>query len=131
MKRLVISSNISKKPFVFETLLKVGDTVMVMSGGNKKKGKTLKGQVGAIKAIRPKSSRVVVEGLNLVKKHKRAANSQEESGILTREGALHISNLMYYSASHKRPFRLKTMVQADGAKVRGFINPETKAFEAI
>lgn len=131
MKRVVFSKDISKKPFTFQTLLKVGDSVMVMAGGNKKKDKTLKGQVAAIKAIRPKTSRLVVDGLNLVKRHKRAANAQESSSIVVKEGSLHISNVMYYSHSHKRPFRLKTQVQADGTKVRGFINPETKAFEAI
>ena len=131
MKRVVFSKDISKKPFTFATLLKVGDSVMVMAGGNKKKDKTLKGQVAAIKAIRPKTSRLVVEGLNLVKRHKRAGSAQETSSIIVKEGSLHISNVMYYSAAHKRPFRLKTQVQADGTKVRGFINPETKAFEAI
>ena len=131
MKRVVSSKDISKDPFTFQTLLKVGDSVMVMAGGNKKKDKTLKGQVAAIKAIRPKTSRLIVDGLNLVKRHKRAANTQETSSIITKEGSIHISNVMYYSSAHKRPFRLKTQVQADGTKVRGFINPETKAFEAV
>jgi len=131
MKRVVSSKDISKEPFTFQTLLKVGDSVMVMAGGNKKKDKTLKGQVAAIKSIRPKTSRLIVEGLNLVRRHKRAANTQESSAIITKEGSIHISNVMYYSSAHKRPFRLKTQVQADGTKVRGFINPETKAFEAV
>ncbi len=131
MKRTVVSKDISKTPFKFQTLLKVGDPVMVMSGGNKVKGKALKGQVSELKSIRPKTSRVIVDGLNLVKRHKRAANTQETSSIVTKEGSLHISNIMYYSSAHKRPFRLKAQVQTDGTKVRGFINPETKAFEAI
>lgn len=131
MKRVVTSKSVSKEPFKFETLLKVGDSVMVLTGGNKKKGKILKGQVGSVKAILPKSGRVIVDGLNFIKRHKRASNNQEASGIITKEGSLHISNVMFYSATHKRPFRLKSQVQGDGTKARGFLNPETKAFEAI
>lgn len=131
MKAKVISSNISKKPFSFKTALKVGDSVMIISGGNTKSGKTLKGQVGKLKKILPKSSRVIVENMNMISRHKRATNSQEQSTIVRKEGTMHISNVMFYSEKIKKPVRLKTTVGKDGSTVRGFINPETKSFEAV
>lgn len=131
MKAKVTSSNISKKPFSFSTDLKVGDSVMVISGGNRKSGRNLKGQVGTLKKIFPKTSRVIVENLNMISRHKRASNTQEQSAIVRKEGSLHISNVMFYSDKVKRPVRLKHQVGTDGSKVRGFIHPETKSFEAV
>jgi large subunit ribosomal protein L24 len=131
MKALVESSNISKSRVPFKTDLKVGDRVMIIAGGNKQKGKTLKGQVGTLKAILPKKNRVIVDGLNFIKRHKRASNSGEQSGIIVKEGSIAISNVMFYSDELKRPFRLKSQVENDGRKVRGFINPENKQFTPV
>ena len=104
---------------------------MVVSGGNKKSGRNLKGQVGKLKKILPKSSRVIVENLNMISRHKRAANTQEQSTIVRKEGTIHISNVMFYSEKLKKPVRLKKQVDTKGTKVRGFMNPETKSFEAV
>lgn len=131
MKANVKSSNVSKKPFSFSTSLRVGDSVMVISGGNKVSNRILKGQVGTLKKIFPKSSRVIVENLNMISRHKRASNTQEQSSIIRKEGTIHISNVMYYSDKIKKPVRLKHAAGKDGVKVRGFVNPETKTFEAI
>ncbi|HMO18118.1 MAG TPA: 50S ribosomal protein L24 [Oligoflexia bacterium] len=131
MKTLVESSNISREKFPFKTDLRVGDSVMVIAGGNKAKGKVLKGQVGTLKKILPKKGRVIVEGLNFIKRHKRASSTQEQSAIITKEGSIDISNVMFYSEAHKRPFRLKSKVQENGSKVRGFVNPDSKKFEAV
>lgn len=114
-----------------KTALKVGDKVMVRVGGNPKKGKVLKGQVGKILRFLPKKGRVVVEGLNMVKRHKRAMTNQEAGGIIVREGSIALSNVMYYSDEHKRPFRLKVQIDKEGKRTRGIVNPKTKAFEAI
>ncbi len=113
------------------TSLRAGDRVMVMVGGNSKKGKVLKGQTGKILRMLPRKNRVVVEGLNMIKRHKRAMTNAEAGGIIVREGSIAISNVMYYSDEHKRPFRLKVQVDDKGNRVRGIINPKTKAFEAI
>ena len=131
MKTLVESSKLSKNKVPFKTDLKVGDRVMVLTGGNKKKGKDMKGVVGTLTKILPKKQRVIVDGVNYVKRHKRASNNQEESGIITKEASINISNVMFYSDKHKRPFRLKVKTEGDGRKIRGFVNPETKEFESI
>ena len=115
-----------------KTRLKVGDPVMIISGGNKKKAnRQLKSQVGKIKQIISKKSRVIVEGANMVTRHKRAVNPNEPSGKIEKEGAIHLSNVMYYHEETKQPVRLTVKTLDDGRKVRGFINRETKEFEQI
>ena len=121
--------NVDKRDF--KTKLRVGDVVMVVSGGNKLSGRKLKGEVGKILRFVPKRNRVVVEGVNVVKRHKRARSAQESSGIVAKEGSVHISNVRYYSDAYKRPVRLLSKVVGDDRKVRGFKNPETKEFEQI
>ena len=113
------------------TELKVGDPVMVLCGGNKRKGKILKSQTGKILRFLPKRNRVIVEGLNMIKRHKRAMTSQDSAGIIEKEGSVHISNVMYYSEQLGGPVRIKSKVLNDGRKVRGFLHPETNEFEQI
>jgi large subunit ribosomal protein L24 len=115
---------------VLNTKLRVGDPVMVISGGNEKKGKS-KGQTGKILRFSPKKQRAFVEGVNIIKRHKRAMRSDESSGIISKEGSVHISNLMYYRDDIARPVRIKMKNLEDGRKVRGFLHPETKKFEQI
>ena len=104
-----------------KTKLKAGDTVMVVAGGNKK-GEVLKGQTGKILNVSKDSPRATVQGLNMIKKHKRAVRSDDTSGVITKEGKIHLSNLMYYAEEIKKPVRLKYQKLEDGKKVRGFIN---------
>jgi len=112
-----------------ETALKQGDTVMVIAGGNKNK-RPNKGQVGKILSFHG-SDRIVVEGMNLVTKHKRATKPGEESAKVQVPSAIHVSNVMFYSEKLKRPVRLKKKFLEDGKKVRGFVHPESGEFEQI
>lgn len=116
------------------TALRRGDTVMIISGGNKET-KPLKGKVGKILRF-VGSERVVVEGLNMVTRHTRAAGPDKPSGKIQKEAPVHISNVMYYVEKLKRPVRLKakfveTATKGKMRKVRGFMNPQTKSFEEI
>ena len=120
--------NINKHEFV--TALRKGDTVMVIAGGNSKK-ENLRGKVGKIVKFQPKKSKVLVEGVNMIKRHQKARSSQESSGIMTKEAGLHVSNVMYYVEALKRPVRLRFKVLEDGSKVRGYTHPKTKNFEQI
>jgi len=119
-----------KKKKVIPTKLKAGDTVMVVAGGNKK-GEVLKGQTGKILSVSTEKGRATVQGLNMIKKHKKAMRSDDAAGIITKEGSIHLSNLMYYSEDIKRPVRLKSKIIDDGKKVRGFINPDNKEFQQL
>lgn len=120
-----------KKTAQFVTSLKVGDPVMVVTGGNAKSGKTLKGKVGKILRFVAKKSRVVVEGLNIIKRHKRATSASDTKGIIEKEGTMHISNVRYYSEDLKKPVRIKMKTLSDGKKVRAYLNPKTKELVQI
>jgi large subunit ribosomal protein L24 len=115
----------------FITSLKIGDKVMVIAGGNPKKRKELKGQVGKILKFIPKKGRVIVEGLNTVTKHQRARSAQEPAGKVQKEGSIDISNVMYYAEDIKKPVRLSSTTLSSGKRVRAYKNPETKKLVAI
>ena len=119
-----------KKVVTVKTKLKAGDTVMVVAGGNKK-GEVLKGQTGKILKVSKDSPRATVQGLKMIKKHKRAVRADDTSGVITKEGQIHLSNLMYYSEDIKKPVRLKYQKLEDVKKVRGYINSESNEFQQI
>ncbi len=113
------------------TSLRKGDSVMVIAGGNKHK-RALKGQVAKIKAIvGAKGDRVVLEGLNVFTRNKRATRPGEEGGKVQVEKSVHISNVMYYVEKLKKPVRLGKSVSADGKRVRGYKDPSSKKFVAL
>ena len=110
------------------TFLKKGDPVMVIAGGNKTK-RPIKGQVSKIKAIvGDRGDRVILDGLNIFVRHKRASAPGEQGGKTSVEKSVHISNVMYYVESLKRPVRLVKNVSADGKRVRGYNDPKTDKF---
>lgn len=117
-----------KKGERLSTSLRRGDPVMVVAGGNKHK-RPLKGQVSKIKAIvGDKADRVILDGLNLYVRHKRAQGPGQEGGKVQVEQPVHISNVMYYVEKLKKPVRLVSGLSADGKKVRGYTDPKTKKF---
>jgi len=67
--------------------VKKGDEVVVLAG--KEKGKR-----GKIIAVSPKTGRVIVEGLQLIKRHTRKSQQHPQGAIVEREGSIHISNVM-------------------------------------
>ena len=66
--------------------VKKGDTVQVLSG--KDKGKT-----GEVLEILPKTNKIVVKGINIIKKHSKPRKQGEEGGILSMEGAIHVAKV--------------------------------------
>ena len=115
----------------FKTRLKAGDPVVVISGGNEKKGRRARDEKGKIIKFLPKKNRVIVEGVNMIKRRKRATSSADSGGVITKEGSVHISNVLYFSEQLQRGVRLKVKTLEDGRKVRGFKHPETGDFEQI
>jgi large subunit ribosomal protein L24 len=90
--------------------IKKGDTVMVITGKDSKK-------TGKILRIFAKKERVVVEGLNLIKRHSRARGNQP-GGIEEKEAPVHISNVMLYCSKCSKPVRIKKAILENGEKVR-------------
>ncbi|MDX1769958.1 MAG: 50S ribosomal protein L24 [Planococcaceae bacterium] len=90
--------------------VKKGDKVMVISG--KEKGKT-----GTIIASFPKKDRVLVEGLNIVKKHMKPNQANPQGGIVNQEASIHVSNVMLIDPKSGEPTRVGYKVE-DGKKIR-------------
>ena len=89
--------------------LKVGDKVIVIAGSNK-------GKEGTIKKVLRQENRVIIEGVNLVKKHQKG-NGQESGGILEIEAPIHASNVMVIDPKTKKPTRIGKKIDKD-KKVR-------------
>lgn len=87
-----------------------GDTVMVVTG--KEKTKT-----GKVLRVLPKKDAVIVEGLNMVKRHVRARGN-EPGGITEKEAPLHVSNVQMFCAKCSKPVRTKIKVLDNGEKQR-------------
>ena len=93
--------------------VKKGDTVVVIAGKDK-------GAKGKVIHAYPKENRVLVEGVNRIKKHTRITQNQRgarSGGIITTEAAIHVSNVMLIDSDGK-PTRVGKKVTEDGKRVR-------------
>ena len=88
-----------------------GDTVRVMRGDDK-------GKEGKILRLYPKTGRVLVDGINIVKKHRKARTADDQSGIIEAPAPVHSSNLMLLDAKTGDPTRTKARIDTDGTKER-------------
>ena len=87
-----------------------GDTVRVMRGNDKgKEGKVIK--------VFPKTGRVTVEGINIVKRHRKARRPEEQSGIVEMAAPIHASNVMLVDSQGKAT-RTRRQIDEDGTKER-------------
>ncbi|RMD55627.1 MAG: 50S ribosomal protein L24 [Candidatus Thermofonsia bacterium] len=95
--------------------IKVGDEVQVISGN-------YKGSRGTVQRVLPKENRVVVSGVNLVKKHQRprptGGVSQAQGGIIEFEAPIHVSNVMLVDPDSGEPTRVGVRRSEDGSRVR-------------
>ncbi|MCM3598868.1 MULTISPECIES: 50S ribosomal protein L24 [Bacillaceae] len=90
--------------------VKKGDKVMVISGKDK-------GKQGTVLAAFPKKDRVLVEGINIMKKHSKPSQSNPQGGIISQEAPIHVSNVMPLDPKSGEPTRVGFKV-VDGKKVR-------------
>jgi large subunit ribosomal protein L24 len=88
-----------------------GDTVRVMRGDDK-------GKTGRVMKVFTKTGRVLVEGVNIVKKHRRARRPEEQSGIIEMPAPINASNVMLLDPKTGEATRTKARVDADGTKER-------------
>ncbi len=91
--------------------VKRGDTVRVMRGEEK-------GSEGKIIRVYPKTGRVTVEGVNIVKRHRKARRAEEESQIMEMPAPIHHSNVMLLDPRSGAPTRVRRQVGEDGSKER-------------
>ena len=96
--------------------LKKGDKVIVISG--KDKGKT-----GTIQRAYPKLNKVVIDGVNVRKRHQKPTQNHPEGSVVEMYAPLDASKVMFYDEKSKKGVRLGYLVKEDGSKVR--INKKT------
>ncbi|MBW6457631.1 MAG: 50S ribosomal protein L24 [FCB group bacterium] len=89
--------------------IKKNDIVKVIAG-------KYKGKSGKVLKVFPKTNRVIIEGVNLVKRHTRPSQQNPKGGIIEKEAAVHASNTML--VVNGTPTRVGTNVLKDGSKVR-------------
>jgi large subunit ribosomal protein L24 len=104
--------------------IRSGDTVVVLAGKDR-------GKSGKVRSVSPREDRVVVEGLNLVKRHTKARGPGQPGGIIEKEAALHVSNVAIADPRDGKPTRVGFRFEADGTKVRfakrsGQVIPDVK-----
>lgn len=90
--------------------IKTGDKVIVIAGADK-------GKVGTVQKAFPKLNKVVVEGVNLRKKHQKPRQNNPEGQIVDIYAPIEVSNVAYYDANEKKASRVGYSV-VDGKKVR-------------
>lgn len=91
--------------------VKTGDTVQVISGQDK-------GKVGEIIKTNPKTSKVIIQGVNVRTKHVKPQQEGESGQITTFEAPIHSSNIMLYSTKEKVASRICYTFTEEGRKVR-------------
>ena len=90
---------------------KKGDNVLVISGDDK-------GKSGKIVSIFPKKMRVIIEGVNFLKKHNKPTQKVPQGGVIKKEGALHISNIKLICNKCNKPTNIKRERTKEGKRVR-------------
>lgn len=91
--------------------VKKDDSVIVITGKDK-------GKKGRVIAAYPRQNRVLIEGVNMVKKHARPSQANPQGGIIEQEAAIHVSNVMHIDPKSGKVTRIGYKVLDNGKKVR-------------
>jgi len=91
--------------------IRKGDTVVLIAGKDR-------GKKGKVRRALPNEDRVIVEGLNMIKRHSRAHKAARQAGIIELEAPLHVSNIMLVCEKCGKPTRVSFRFLDDGKKVR-------------
>ncbi len=101
--------------------IRKNDTVMVISGNDR-------GKTGKVLKVFPKISRVIVEGINLRKRHTKPSQKHPQGGIIEKEAPIHASNIMLLDPKTNEPTRLGSQIILDentGKKKRTRVSKST------
>ena len=90
---------------------KKDDKVKIIAGKDK-------GKIGKVLNIKKKNSRIVVENINMIKKHARPSSQYRQGGIIEKEAPIHWSNVMLLCSKCVQPVRIKMDRLEDGKKIR-------------
>ncbi len=86
--------------------IRKNDTVMVISGN-------AKGKTGKVLKVYPDRDRIIIEGVNIMKRHSRPSQKNPQGGIVQREATIHVSNVMIVDPKTNEPTRVGTKVVKD------------------
>lgn len=103
--------------------IKTGDTVKVISGH-------YKGTVSEVKSVDRKNNKIIVEGVNMIKKSLKPSQVNPEGGIVEKEAPIDASNVMLYDKKAKQAGRVGYKVNDKGEKVRVFKKSGNEVKEA-
>lgn len=91
--------------------IKKNDTVLVTTGREK-------GKKGRVLSVDPSEDKLLIERINIIKRHMKPSKKYTQGGIIEKEAPLHISNVMLLCPKCEKPTRIAHTVLADGQKVR-------------
>jgi len=91
--------------------IKKGDMVYIRCG-------QYKGKTGKVLHVNPRKQTVIVEGINMRKKHQRPSQKNPQGGILSIESPIHVSNVALYSATLGGPTKVSTRLIEEGGKMK-------------
>jgi large subunit ribosomal protein L24 len=90
--------------------IKKGDNVYVIGGNNR-------GKIAKVLHVFPDKDRLIVEGVNMIKRHSRPTQRNRKGGIITKEGTIHRSNVKIYCGTCNSPTKISyKVVEAKGSK---------------
>jgi large subunit ribosomal protein L24 len=96
--------------------IRKGDTVKVISGNDR-------GKIGKVLKVFPDKNRVIIEGVNMIKRHSRPTSKNRRGGIIEKEGPISASNAIFFDGRSNTVARVGHRILSDGKKVR--INKKT------
>lgn len=96
---------------IYKIRLKKGDTVMVRSG-------KYKGRTGKVLATHPSLNKVTVEGVNIVKRHRKPTNLHPQGGIIEMTKPIWVSKVGLLDGGSKKPSRVGYKIDKEGLKTR-------------
>jgi len=91
--------------------IRKNDTVLVIVGKDK-------GKKGKVRKALPKEDKVIIEGLNMIKRHSRTKGQAKQAGIIELESPLHVSKVMIVCSKCAKPARIGIRYLEDGKRVR-------------
>lgn len=91
--------------------IKKNDTVLIVTG--KEKGKK-----GRVISVEPKKDKILIERINIIKRHMKPSKKYSQGGIIEKEAPLHISNVMLVCSKCEKPTRIGNTILSDGKKAR-------------
>lgn len=103
--------------------IKTGDTVKVITGH-------YKGTISEVKSVDPKANKVIVEGVNMIKKSLKPSQTNPEGGVVETEAPIDASNVMLYDKKSKSAQRVGYKTNDKGEKVRVLKKSGTEVKEA-